>query len=130
MFQPLMMDCAQHAGNEGIRDYPLWQAYTVKEMFDSLSDQLFRPMVLGWSGENPFPMIGGSEPPARPKRVVPRTVTSASATVSGHSGVKGNPHDRVMAIIDAEEEKEAQKRKELVERASRLKIDQEGADAV
>nr|POE87763.1 hypothetical protein CFP56_10992 [Quercus suber] len=119
-----------HAGNEGTRDYPLWQAYTVKEMFDSLSEQLFRPMILGWSGENPFPMIGGSEPPSKPKKLVPRTVTSTSATVSGHSGVKGNPHDRVMAIIDAEEEREAKKRKELVERASRLQHAQEDAGLV
>jgi hypothetical protein len=87
-----------------MREYPLHMAYTVKEMFDSLADEGFRPMISGWSEENPFPMIGGVEAPAPPKKIQPKRATTWSGGVSGHS--KGNPHDRVMAIIEKEEEKE------------------------
>ncbi|EMC93300.1 hypothetical protein BAUCODRAFT_36985 [Baudoinia panamericana UAMH 10762] len=107
-----------HAGREGHRDFPLARYMAVKDMFDSLSEQGFRPMVLGWSGENPYPMIGGTEPAPEPeqKKPKPRLATSASDYVSGHGGKAGaTPHDRVMAIIEQEEEREAKARKELVE---------------
>ena len=102
-----------HVGNEGTRDFPLHKAENVKEMFDSLAAEGFRPMVLGWSGENPFPMIGGEvpeKPRAKPK---PRVATSWSGTVSGHAS-PGTPHDRVMAVIGEEERREARKREEEV----------------
>lgn len=109
-----------HAGAEGTRDYPLYRAYTVKEMFDSLSDEGFRPMILGYSGENPFPMIGGSEPPLEPKKPKVKVATSASGYWSGHSGREVNtPHERVMKIIEKEEEREAEKRAEEVRRAEK-----------
>ncbi|WPG99428.1 Hypothetical protein R9X50_00224200 [Acrodontium crateriforme] len=109
-----------HAGNEGTRDFPLWKAYGVKDMFDELSDQGFRPLIIGWSAENPFPMIGGSEPPPEPKKKAPRVAKTYSMSVAGHSTRTGEtPHDRVMAIIDAEEEREAKKRKEDIERAEK-----------
>lgn len=112
---------SQHAGAEGHRDYDLWKAYTVQEMFDSLSSQGFRPMIIGWSGENPFPMIGGSEPPPEPKKPKVRVATSASGAWSGHAGAnKGTtPHDRVMKIIEKEEEREAKQRAEEVERSKK-----------
>ena len=110
----------QHAGNQGTRDYPLYMAYQVKDMFDSLSNEGFRPMVLGYSGENPFPMIGGTEPPPEPKKPKMRVVTSTSANVSGHSGkLGGTPHERVMAIIEKEEEREKEKRAEEVRLAEK-----------
>ena len=109
------MTSEQHAGNEGTRDFPLWKAYAVKEMFDSLSDEGFRPMVLGWSAENPFPMIGGAEPPPEPKKPTLKVASTWSAGVSGHSRQKGTPYDRVMAIITEEERKEAEGRKKMVE---------------
>ncbi|KAK5689447.1 hypothetical protein LTR17_026261 [Elasticomyces elasticus] len=93
-------------GARGARTYPLHKAEAVKEMFDFLSTQGLRPMILGWSAENPYPMIGGIEPPPPPKKPKMRVVTSASGTVSGHGSAKDNastPHDRVMKIIDAEE---------------------------
>ncbi|KXL50444.1 hypothetical protein M433DRAFT_176420 [Acidomyces richmondensis BFW] len=116
-----------HAGNEGQRDYPLYMAYTVKEMFDSLSDEGFRPMIVGYSAENPYPMIGGAEPPAPPKKpTMPKPSTSASGRVSGHSGaIGGTPHDRVMAIIEKEEAREAKKRAEevyIAEKAGNLAV--------
>lgn len=43
-------------------------AYEVKDMFDYLANEGYRPMVIGYSKENPFPMIGGSDPPAAPKQ--------------------------------------------------------------
>lgn len=49
-----------YAGVEGSKDYRLWQANDAKEAFDSLSHNGLRPMILGWSAENPFPMIGAS----------------------------------------------------------------------
>ena len=107
----------QHAGARGSRTYPLHRALAVKEMFDSLSDEGFRPMILGWSGENPFPMIGGTAPPPPPKKPKIKVAASASGTFSGHGGKEGaTPHERVMAIIDREEEREAKQRKEIVER--------------
>lgn len=105
-----------HAGNEGSREFPTWKAELVKEMFDSLSDEGFRPMVLGWSGENPYPMIGGSEPPPEPVKPKVKAATSASGYVSGHSSSNnpGTPHDRVMAIIKEDERREAEARKKDV----------------
>lgn len=108
---------SQHVGTEGKRDYPLYRANAVKEMFDSLSEEGFRPMVLGWSAENPYPMIGGSEPPPEPKKPKIKVATSYSSSVSGHKEAAGTPHDRVMAIIDEEERKEAQGRREEVEKS-------------
>lgn len=119
-----------HAGNEGSRDFPLYKADAVKEMFDSLSDEGFRPMVLGWSAENPFPMIGGSAPPSEPEKPKIKVATSWSGTVSGHNSATtpGTPHDRVMAIIKKDEDREAQVRKKevLKPEGERGKI---GADA-
>jgi hypothetical protein len=93
----------------------------VKEMFDSLSEAGFRPMVLGWSGENPFPMIGGSEPPPEPKKPKIKVATTWSGTVSGHSSTtpqSATPHERVMAIIGNEEKKEADgRRKDVLDSA-------------
>nr|OQO32074.1 hypothetical protein B0A51_00612 [Rachicladosporium sp. CCFEE 5018] len=98
-----------HTGTEGSREYPIHMAYTVKEMYDSLSGDGFRPMILGWSLENPFPMIGGSEPPEEPKQPEIRKATTWSNNVSGHA--KGaNPHERVMAIIAKEEERQKERR--------------------
>ncbi|QIX00610.1 hypothetical protein AMS68_006127 [Peltaster fructicola] len=105
-----------HEGNEGQREYPLHMAYAVKEMFDDLADEGFRPMIIGWSKENPFPMIGGSEPPAPPPKAKVRVTKTYSNAVSGHSEVAGNPHDRVMAIIDAEEAREAKQRARELEK--------------
>lgn len=138
----------QHAGNEGAREFPLWKAYNVKEMFDSLAEGGFRPLILGWSGmsnltlpprhlvahvdtvENPFPMIGGSEPPPEPKREKPKTAATWSNTVSGHSDRDGStPHDRVMAIIERDEQQEAERRKDDVEKASTEKSGLMGAYA-
>ncbi|KAK6435980.1 hypothetical protein LTR95_007835 [Oleoguttula sp. CCFEE 5521] len=94
---------------EGMREYPLHMAYTVKDMYDSLSGDGFRPMILGWSLENPFPMIGGAEPPEEPKQPKVRKATTWSNNVSGHA--KGaNPHERVMAIIAKEEERQKEGR--------------------
>ncbi|KAK1061674.1 hypothetical protein LTR12_009008 [Friedmanniomyces endolithicus] len=108
-----------HAGAQGTRNYPLHKCHLVKEMFDSLSTEGFRPLILGWSAENPYPMIGGIEPPPPPKAPKMKVVTSTSGTVSGHGGKDGvasTPHDRVMAIIFKEEEREAKARAEIVER--------------
>ncbi|KAK3051233.1 hypothetical protein LTR09_007629 [Extremus antarcticus] len=103
-----------HVGNEGHRDYALHRAYAVKEMFDSLSEGGFRPMVLGWSGENPFPMIGGSEPPLEPKKPTIKVATTWSGKSSGHTKDSGTPLERVMAIIEAEEMREAKGREKEV----------------
>ncbi|KAK0260232.1 hypothetical protein LTR91_011246 [Friedmanniomyces endolithicus] len=106
-----------HAGAQGTRNYPLHKCHLVKEMFDSLSTEGFRPLILGWSAENPYPMIGGIEPPPPPKAPKMKVVTSTSGTVSGHGGKDGStPHDRVMAIIVKEEEREAKARAEIVEK--------------
>lgn len=88
----------------------------VKEMFDSLSEEGFRPMVLGWSGENPFPMIGGSEPPPEPQKPKIKVATTWSGGVSGHGRGGTTPHDRVMAIINEEERKEAESRRKEIEK--------------
>ncbi|RMY34934.1 hypothetical protein D0866_04938 [Hortaea werneckii] len=112
----------QHAGAEGHRDYPLHLAYTVLEMFNSLTDEGFRPFVLGWSGENPFPMIGGAEPPDAPKKaLMPQEKRSAAPAYSGHRCGPSNstPHERIMAIIAREEEREAKKRAEEVQIAEK-----------
>ena len=102
-----------HEGNPGQRDFPLWKADTVKEMFDYLATEGLRPMLLGWSGENPFPMIGGHDPPPKPSKPKAKTSSSWSGGVSGHSA-KGTPADRVMAIIAQEERNEADARKQQV----------------
>ncbi len=73
-------------------------------------------MVLGWSGENPFPMIGGSEPPLEPQKPTIKVATSWSGAVSGHGKEGSTPHERVMAIIEKEEEREADSRKKDVEK--------------
>lgn len=89
-------------------------------MFDSLSEEALRPMLIGWSGENPFPMIGGSEPPVAPKRErINAKTTTWSGAVSGHGAADSTPHDRVMAIIDHEEAKEAKARQEQIELAKK-----------
>lgn len=80
-------------------------------MFDSLSEGGFRPVLLGWSGENPFPMLGGVVPDAPKKPKAPKVAKTWSNAVSGHRQVEGEtPHDRVMAIIKADEEREAKLR--------------------
>lgn len=73
-------------------------------------------MVIGWSKECPYPEIGGSEPPPKPaKPKEPKRATTYSASMSGHTKDAGEtPHDRVMAIIRSEEEKEAQLRADAV----------------
>ena len=103
----------QHAGAEGSREYPLHMAYTVKEMYDHLATEGFRPMIIGWSLENPFPMIGGLEPPEPPKMPKIKRATTWSNASAGH-GADSTPHDRVINIIKAEEEREAKARAELV----------------
>lgn len=74
-------------------------------------------MILGWSGENPFPMIGGSEPPPEPVKPKIKVATSYSGAMSGHGkpGTASTPHDRVMAIIGEEERREKEKRASEVE---------------
>ena len=69
-------------------------------------------MILGWSAENPYPDIGGSEPPPPPsKPKEPKRPATYSASMSGHSKAMGEtPHDRVMEIIRAEDEREAKAR--------------------
>ena len=70
-------------------------------------------MIIGWSLENPFPMIGGSEPPEAPKKPKePKRATTWSMAVAGHG--EGNPHERVMKIIESEEEREGKERAEEV----------------
>lgn len=103
----------QHAGAEGSREYPLHMAYTVKEMYDHLATEGFRPMIIGWSLENPFPMIGGVEPPEPPKMPKIKRATTWSNTSAGHSA-NSTPHERVINIIKAEEEREAKARADLV----------------
>lgn len=102
-----------HAGNEGSREYPLHLAYTVKDMYDHLADEGFRPMIIGWSLENPFPMIGGSEPPAPPKAEKIKRATTWSNNCAGHAA-NSTPHERVLKIIEADEEREAKARADLV----------------
>ena len=73
-------------------------------------------MVLGWSGENPFPMIGGMEPPPEPEKPKIKVATTWSGTVSGHGkGGVGTPLDRVNAIITEEEKREMKGRRKEVE---------------
>lgn len=97
---------AQNDGNQGQKDFPLHKAMAVKEMFDSLSEEGFRPMVYGYSSENPFPMLGGVEPPPPPKKKEPKRATTWSNAVAGHSQ-GSTPHDRIMSIIRDDDEKEA-----------------------
>ena len=77
-------------------------------------------MVLGWSGDNPFPMIGGSEPPPEPKKPKIKVATTYSGNVSGHGKGDSTPHDRVLAIIDEDERREAEKRRKEVERMQKF----------
>ena len=73
-------------------------------------------MVFGYSNENPFPMLGGVEPPPPPKKKEPKRATTWSHAVSGHTTAQGEtPHDRVMAIIQSEEERLAKERAAEVE---------------
>ena len=109
-----------HAGNEGTRDFPLYKAESVKEMYDSLATEGFRPMILGWSGENPYPMIEGEAPEKPREKPKPKVSTSWSGTVSGHAS-PGTPHDRVMAIISEDEKREAKKREEEVRIAEKAR---------
>lgn len=88
-------------------------AYTVKEMYDHLAEEGFRPMIIGWSLENPFPMIGGSEPPEPPKAPKIKRATTWSNHSAGHAA-DSTPLDRVNNIIKAEEEREAKARAEQV----------------
>jgi len=82
-------------------------------MFDSLAEEGFRPMIIGWSLENPYPMIGGSEPPAAPEKPKePKRAATWSMSSAGHQ--EGNPHDRVMKIITEEEARESRERAEEV----------------
>ena len=78
-------------------------------------------MVLGWSGENPFPIVGGSEPPPEPQKPKVKVATSLSGTVSGHGKESTTPHDRVMAIIGEEERRQAEGRKKEVLAAEKEK---------
>lgn len=78
-------------------------------------------MVLGWSAENPYPMIGGSEPPAAPEKPKVKVATSWSSTLSGHGEGVDTPHDRVMAILTEEERKQAEGRKKEVQLDEKLK---------
>jgi len=103
----------QHAGAEGSREYPLHMAYTVKDMYDHLATEGFRPMIIGWSLENPFPMIGGVEPPEPPKAPKIKRATTWSNTSAGHAA-DSTPHDRIINIIKSEEEREAKSRADLV----------------
>lgn len=96
-------------------------AYTVKDMYDHLAGEGFRPMIIGWSLENPFPMIGGTEPPEPPKMPKVKRATTWSNTSAGHAP-DSTPHDRVINIIKAEEEREAKSRAELV----RAEMEREG----
>ncbi|KAK4548348.1 hypothetical protein LTR36_010218 [Oleoguttula mirabilis] len=107
-----------HAGSEGTRDYPLWNAYAVKDMFDSLYSEGFRPMLMGFANENPYREIGGSEPPPEPKKFIPRAAKSVSGSYSGHGGKNSGatPHDRIMAIIEKEDEREAKRKREEFEK--------------
>ncbi|KAI6876514.1 hypothetical protein KC338_g146 [Hortaea werneckii] len=73
-------------------------------------------------GENPFPMIGGSEPPDAPKKaLMPQVKRTAAPAYSGHRCGPSNstPHERIMAIIAREEEREAKKRAEEVQIAEK-----------
>lgn len=72
-------------------------------------------MVLGWSNENPFPMIGGVEPPPQPQKPKLQAASTWSGSVSGHRE-QSTPHDRVVAIITEEERREAEGRKKEVEK--------------
>ena len=77
-------------------------------------------MILGWSGDNPFPMIGGSEPPPEPKKPKIKVATSSSGTVSGHGkDSTTTPHDRVMAIIGEDERREREGRRKMVMEAEK-----------
>jgi hypothetical protein len=92
-----------------------WEA--VKEMFDTLSAEGHRPMVIGYSNENPFPMLGGVEPPKPSQKKAPKVAKTWSTTAAGHSANNGaTPHDRIMAIIQDDEAKAAKEReKEILE---------------
>ncbi|EMF10870.1 uncharacterized protein SEPMUDRAFT_165455 [Sphaerulina musiva SO2202] len=101
-----------HVGAQGQKDFPIHKWVAVKEMFDSLSEEGFRPYIIGYSNENPFPMLGGVEPEQpKVKAKAPKVAKTWSNYASGHSDAKGvTPHDRVMAIIRDDDEKEAKLR--------------------
>ncbi|KAM3420004.1 hypothetical protein BST61_g3315 [Cercospora zeina] len=102
-----------HTGTQGQKDFPLHKWEAVKEMFDSLSEEGFRPYIIGYSNENPFPMLGGVEPeqPKQKSTPAPKVAKTWSNFAAGHSKAQGEtPHDRVMAIIKDDDEKEAKLR--------------------
>lgn len=56
-------------------------------------------------------MLGGTVPEPPKKRKEPRVAKTWSNAVAGHKNVEGEtPHDRVMAIIREDEEREARLR--------------------
>lgn len=112
-FLDISLIISQHVGTQGQKDFPLHKYLAVKEMFDSLSEEGHRPMVMGYSNENPFPMLGGVEPPPPQKKKEPRRAKTWSNHMAGHRG-DGTPHERIMAIIQAEDDKEAKAREKEV----------------
>lgn len=89
----------------------------VKELFDDLSEQGFRPMILGYSGQNPYPMIGGTAPEFEKKPNMPTSRKQDTYNMySGHEN-QVPVHDRIMAIIDDAEKKEAKARGEEVKKS-------------
>ena len=74
-------------------------------------------MILSHTHENPYPTIGGTPPPLPdkkpPQQQDPRVAKfGVSQTYSGHGGPAGStPYDRVTAIIEREEEREAKKKR-------------------
>ena len=82
---------------------------------------LASPMILSHTNENPYPTIGGTAPPVpdkKPQLRDPRVAKyGVSQSYSGHGGAPGStPYDRVTAIIEREEEREAKKKREEFER--------------
>lgn len=109
-------------GAEGKRDYPLQSWESVRVAFQSLETEGFRPMLLGWSRENPFPELGGRVP-EKVESVLPsaRKAKTYSGAMSGHREGE-SPHDRVMAIIEGEERREAEARAEEVLMGEKAKL--------
>ncbi|KAK5123257.1 hypothetical protein LTR08_006450 [Meristemomyces frigidus] len=76
-------------------------------------------MLLSHQHENPYPTIGGTLPPVPEKKSLARDPRVAkhgvSGAYSGHGGPVGStPFDRVTAIIEKEEAREAgRKRREF-----------------